>query len=185
MQPYDTTSNLHVLTDASERAGLVGMPPDAGAAERSVRAAMRAAGVAPGDPVLVVGHSAGAIIAANLAADPGLDVVGAVTFGGPVEQVPTSGTPVLSVVHSQDLVPAVGGAGVAADGRLIVERSVEVRPSADGPVPAHALTAYRETARLVEESEHPRVREFARLVDSVSGGGPAQATYWHAARGPS
>lgn len=184
-QPYDTTSNVHVVSDASERAGLVGLPPDAGAAERSVRAAMEAAGVAPGDPVLVVGHSAGAIIAANLAADPDLGVVGAVTFGGPVAQAPTASTPVLSVVHSEDLVPALGGSGVTADGRLIVERSLERSPSADDLLPAHALTAYRDTARLVDESEHPRIQEFARLVDLVSGSGPAQTTYWHAARAPS
>lgn len=184
-EPYDMTSNVHVVTDASDRAGLVGMPLDAGAAERSVRAAMEAAGVASGDPVLVVGHSAGAIIAANLAADPDLDVVGAVTFGGPVAQAPTASTPVLSVVHSQDPVPALGGSGVVADGRLVVERSVEGSPSVDHPLPAHALAAYRDTARLVDGSEHPRVQEFVRLVEDVAGGGPAQTTYWHAERAPS
>lgn len=184
-EPYDSTSNVHVVADASERAGAVGMPLDTGAAERSVRAAMDAAGVAPGDPVLVVGHSAGGIIAAKLAADPDLNVVGAVSFGGPVAQVATSATPVLSVVHSEDLVPALGGSGVAADGRLVVERSVETgAPSLDDPFPAHALTAYRGTAELVDESDHPRVVEFARLVEGVTGGGPARTTRWHAERVP-
>lgn len=184
-EPYDSTSNVHVVADASERAAAVGMPLDSGAAERSVRAAMDAAGVAPGDPVLVVGHSAGGIIAANLAADPDLDVVGAVSFGGPVAQVPTSATPVLSVVHSEDLVPALGGSGVAADGRLVVERSIETgAPSLDDPLPAHALSAYRGTAALVDESDHPRVAEFTRLVDEVTGGGPARTTLWHAERAP-
>ncbi|MGR0218796.1 lipase family protein [Agromyces sp. ZXT2-6] len=184
-EPYDTTSNVHVVTDASERAGLVGMPLDSGAAERSVRAAMEAAGVASGDPVLVVGHSAGGIIAANLAADPDLDVVGAVSFGGPVAQVPTAATPVLSVVHSEDLVPALGGSGVVADGRLVVERSIDASPSLDEPLPAHALTAYRDTAELVDGSDHPRVEEFTRLVGEITGGGPARTTYWHAGRAPS
>lgn len=184
-EPYDSTSNVHVVSDASARAGVVGLPPDSGAAERSVRAAMEAAGVAPGDPVLVVGHSAGGIIAANLAADPELNVVGAVSFGGPVAQVATSTTPVLSVVHSEDLVPALGGSGVAADGRLVVERSIETAaPTLDDPLPAHALTAYRSTAELVDESAHPRVDEFTRLVDEVTGGGPARTTRWHAERAP-
>lgn len=184
-EPYDTTSNVHVVADASERAGAAGMPLDSGAAERSVRAAMDAAGVEPGDPVLVVGHSAGGIVAANLAADPSLDVVGAVSFGGPVAHVPTSTTPVLSVEHSEDLVPALGGSGVAADGRLVVERSIEgVDPSLDDPLPAHALTEYRGTAELLDDSDHPRVDEFARLVDEVTGGGPARTTRWHAERVP-
>jgi hypothetical protein len=183
-EPYDTTSNVHVVSDASERAALAGLPLDAGAAERSVRAAMEAAGVASGDPVLVVGHSAGGIIAANLAADPDLNVVGAVSFGGPVAQAPTAGTPVLSVVHSEDLVPALGGTGVAADGRLIVERSLERSPSLEDPLPAHALTAYRDTAELVDESEHPRVEEFRHLIGEVTGGVPAQTTRWHAEREP-
>lgn len=183
-EPYDTTSNVHVVSDASERAALAGLPLDAGAAERSVRAAMEAAGVASGDPVLVVGHSAGGIIAANLAADPDLDVVGAVSFGGPVAQAPTGETPVLSVVHPEDLVPALGGAGVAADGRLVVERSVERSPSLEDPLPAHALTAYRDTAELVDESEHPRVEEFRILIGEVTGGLPAQTTRWHAEREP-
>jgi len=72
-----------------------------------------------------------------------------------------------------------------ADGRLVVERSVEGSPSVDHPLPAHALAAYRDTARLVDGSEHPRVQEFARLVEDVALGGPAQTTYWHAERAPS
>lgn len=183
-EPYDTTSNVHVVSDASERAALAGLPLDAGAAERSVRAAMEAAGVESGDPVLVVGHSAGGIIAANLAADPDLNVVGAVSFGGPVAQVPTAGTPMLSVVHSEDLVPALGGTGVGAEGRLIVERSVDRPSSLEDPLPAHALTAYRDTAELVDESEHPRVEEFRHLIGEVTGGVPAQTTRWHAEREP-
>lgn len=183
-EPYDTTSNVHVVSDASERAALAGLPLDAGAAERSVRAAMEAAGVASGDPVLVVGHSAGGIIAANLAADPDLNVVGAVSLGGPVAQAPTAATPVLSVVHSEDLVPALGGTGVDAEGRLIVERSVARPPSLEDPLPAHALTAYRDTAELVDESEHPRVEEFRRLIAEVTGGGYARTTRWHAEREP-
>lgn len=185
-EPYDTTSNAHVVSDASKRAELVGLPLDSGAAERSVRAAMAAAGVAPDDPVLVVGHSAGGIIAANLAADPDLEVVGAVSFGGPVAHVPTESTPVLSVVHSGDLVPALGGRGVSADGRLVVERSIDAAaPTLDDPLPAHALSAYRGTAELIDASEHPRVQEFAGLVAEVTGGGTARTTYWHAERSPS
>ena len=110
--------------------------------------------------------------------------VGAVSFGGSVAQAPTAGTPVLSVVHSEDLVPALGGSGVAADGRLIVERGVDASPTLEDPLPAHALTAYRGTARLVDGSEHPRVEEFRDLVDEVTGGAPARTTAWHAEREP-
>ncbi|MEI5584580.1 MULTISPECIES: hypothetical protein [unclassified Agromyces] len=184
-EPYDSTSNLHSVADASASAGSVGLPPQPGAGERSVRAAMEAAGIAPGDPVLVVGHSAGGIIAANLAADPRLSVVGAVSFGGPVAQVPSGSTPVLSVEHAEDLVPATAGTGVAADGRLVVERSLgRLEPTLDDPLPAHALAAYRGTADAVDASEDPRLRDFARLVGDLTGGSPATTTEWHAERVP-
>lgn len=183
-EPYDMTSNVHGVADASVLGGLVGLPEDAAASQRAVRAAMQAADVQPGDPVIVVGHSAGGLVAANLAADPELNVVAAVSLGGPVSQVPTGDTPVLSVVHREDFVPATGGSGVAADGRLEVEHGVGALTPADGDsVPVHALEEYRATARLVDESDHPRLREFDGLVTGfTAGAAPSAVTYWHAQR---
>jgi hypothetical protein len=92
---------------------------------------------------------------------------------------------VLSVEHSEDLVPATGGTGVTADGRLVVERSLApLEPTLDDPLPAHALTAYRGTADVIDGSDDPRLAEFARLVDDLTDGASATTTEWHAERVP-
>ncbi len=114
---------------------------ESGAGERAVRQAMAEAGVAPGDPVMPVGHSGGGIIATRLAADPELNVVGAVNLGGPVVSAPTSeGVPVLSIEHDEDIVPAVGGSGHPSDERLTVSRSVLEEGRAYDIRPARART---------------------------------------------
>ena len=183
-EPYDMTSNVHGVADASLLGDLVRLPEERAASERAVRAAMAAAHVAPGDPVIVVGHSAGGMVAANLAADPDLEVVAAVNLGGPAAQVSTGDTPVLSVTHSEDLVPATGGSGVAAGGRIEVERSLGARsPQQGASFPAHALAEYQDTARLIDRSDDPRLGEFRDVLTRFTDGiAPATVSYWRADR---
>ena len=182
-QTHDMTSNLHMVAGASRLDGLLRLGGEAGAAERAVRAAMAEAGVRPDDPVIVVGHSGGGVVAANLAADAELNVVSGVSFGAPVGHVDTGGTPLLSVEHSEDFVPATAGAGRASPDRLVVERAA-LEPGATyaDAVPAHALTAYRVTAEQIDASHDPRLLRFRALLDDVTGGLPPQATHWHAER---
>ncbi|BDZ54811.1 hypothetical protein GCM10025870_18840 [Agromyces marinus] len=146
---------------------------------------MTQAGVAPGEPIVVVGHSAGGIVAANLAADPGLAVVGAVSLGGPVVQVDTGGTPMVSVTHPEDLVPATGGAGRPVADRIDVQRSLgEVRAREGAPLPAHALTEYRVTAELIDESDDARLVAFRGIVDDLTRGEVPETTHWTGTRVP-
>jgi pimeloyl-ACP methyl ester carboxylesterase len=184
-EPYDMTANLHGAADASILGDLVGLPVEAAASERAVRAAMAEAGVGGGEPVIVVGHSAGGMVAANLAADPGsdLEVAAAVSLGGPAH-VATGDTPVLSVAHSEDFVPATAGSGVHADGRIEVERSIGTLPPDEGDsVPAHALQQYQGTARAIDRADDPRLREFRDLVAGFTGGRPpTDVSLWHAQR---
>lgn len=183
-EPYDMTSNVHGVADASLLGDLVRLPEERAASERAVRQAMAAAHVAPGDPVIVVGHSAGGMVAANLAADPDLDVVAAVNLGGPAAQVSTGDTPVLSVAHSEDLVPATGGSGVAAGGRIEVERSLGARaPGQGASFPAHALAEYQDTARLIDRSDDPRLGAFRDVLTGFTeGAAPTTVSYWRAER---
>ncbi|GAA1058009.1 hypothetical protein GCM10017608_04120 [Agromyces luteolus] len=183
-EPYDMTANLHGVAGASVLHDLIGLPSEAAASERALRAAMAEAGVEPGDPVIVVGHSAGGMVAANVAADPDLDVVAAVSLGGPVAQVPTGDTPLLSVAHGEDLVPATAGSGVAAGGRIEVGRSLgALDPGTGGAVPAHSIDRYRETARLIDRDDDPRLAEFRDLVTGFTdGAAPAEVSYWRVER---
>ena len=182
-QPFDMTSNLHGVAafESDER-----HPPGAGSAagERAVREAMLAAGVAPGDPVLPVGYSGGGIVAANLAADTELNVVGVVNLGGPVAASPTrDGVAVLSIEHEEDLVPAAAGAGHPSPDRLTVSRSVlDHDRQYDALLPAHELSRYRETAHLVDGSDEERLAAFRALVAEVTGGEAGTRSDWVATR---
>ncbi|GAA1761898.1 alpha/beta hydrolase [Agromyces humatus] len=182
-EPFDHTSNVLGIADDSWIDELRAAGAESGAGERAVRQAMEAAGIAPGDPVMPVGHSGGGIIAAKLAADPELNVVGAVNLGGPGASAPTSeGVPVLSIEHEEDLVPAVGGFGHPSAERLTVSRSVlDEGREYDSALPAHELWRYRETAALVDESEEARLIAFRELV-GFTGGGPGELSEWTATR---
>lgn len=91
------------------------------AAAESVRLAMDAAGIPPGSPVMLVGHSQGGIIAGQLASDPAFveryGVSHVMTYGAPIDHMaldPRVG--VLQVQHGVDVVPRLDLGGVGAGG---------------------------------------------------------------------
>jgi hypothetical protein len=108
-----------------------------------------------------------------------------VTFGAPAGQVEIPASiPVLSIRHTDDLVPALGGYDVNRHA-LVVER--QLFAGRDIPtefaIPAHQLDYYRETATLVDEADSAKVRD--RLAAFSSFGASAtsvETTTWHATR---
>ncbi|TFC94850.1 MULTISPECIES: alpha/beta hydrolase [Cryobacterium] len=172
-QPWDLTSNLAAVAD--QGAG----------SYRAVVQALHEAGVAPGDPVVTVGHSQGGLVAAELAASDEFNTVMVATFGAPGGQVtlPTEVSAV-TVEHSDDLIPAVGGAASAVDGRLIVRREafLDRIPPPDQVLPAHALTEYRDTGYLMDGSEEPRLRQFRDTLKGVTGTDAGAASRWRGIR---
>lgn len=105
-QPRDLSANL----------GLVAGNPTAAA--ESVRMAMDAAGIAPGSPVMLVGHSQGGIIAGQLASDPAFveryGVTHVMTYGAPIDHMQLApGVGVLQVQHGADLVPRLDLGGLS------------------------------------------------------------------------
>lgn len=136
--PLDLTGNVHAL--AGHRT----------AAVNAVAEAMRAAGVAPAEPVLLAGHSQGGLVAARFAADPDLRkrfaVTTVVTAGAPIA---LAGIPrdvaVLALEHAEDPVPRL-------DGAANPDRPtwVTVRASAAGR--PHELTGYVATAEALDRS---------------------------------
>jgi hypothetical protein len=99
----DLSTNLHTMAG------------DSTVYMRGIEAAMAQAGVPPGDPVMLVGHSLGGMTAVALAADPAFrqrfNVTQVVTAGAPIGrfEVP-SGVQVLAVENRNDVVPALDGA---------------------------------------------------------------------------
>lgn len=183
-EPFDHTSNAHGVADDGWADALRPLGADAGATERAVREAMAEAGVRPNDPILPVGYSGGGIVAAELAADPELNAVGAVNLGGPVASAPTrEGVGLLSFEHDEDLVPSTGGSGHPADERVTVSRSVlDPGRSYDALLPAHELARYRETAALADDSDEARLAGFRELVAEVTGAAPGERSDWRATR---
>lgn len=163
-EPFDLRSDL---------LGVAGRSTDSTAA---VLGALRRAGIAATEPVLLVGHSQGALDATRIAESGGYAVAGVVTLGGPTGQIALPASlPVLAVEHAEDPVPVLGGlaaGGGAGLRRLVVRR----RLYASGPPPGsplvpfsagaapHAVPDYRATLALADRSADPRIAGFERRI---------------------
>lgn len=172
-EPWDLTSNVTAV--AEQGAG----------SYRAVLTAMREAGIQPGDPVIGVGHSQGGLIAAQMAASGEFTSVAVATFGAPTGAVPVlEGVSTITVEHTDDLIPALGGRADPDADRLFVRREAyATEPLPPGvALPAHSLTTYIETARLIDASPEPRLREFRALLGSVIGTELGTATMWQGRR---
>lgn len=169
-EPFDMASNLAALADS-----------DAGSYAATLDA-MEQAGVKTGDRVSLFGHSQGGLVAARVAASGAFDTQSLVTFGAPSGQVPVSDSVLqIAVEHTDDLVPALGGAPVdGAEGRdrIVVSRAVfdEFAPFPGDHGSAHYMTEYSKTAELVDSSTDPRLAGLTEALTGIgSGAGIAQA----------
>ena len=175
-EPFDLAANVSAI--AEENAGSF----------RAVMEAMQAAGIEPGDPVLVAGHSQGGIVATQVAASKAFNVQAVATFGAPETCVPVpSGVATLTVEHSDDVVTALGGSClIDSEDRLTVRREVfaTTAPPANEVLPAHHLDRYRETAQLIDASPQENLQEFRDRVAGIVGSGEGEAVLWRGIRLP-
>jgi hypothetical protein len=155
--PFDLTGNLHLM--AGRRT----------AGTRAVTGAMAAAGVQPGEPVLLVGHSQGGLVAASVAADPAVrrrfTVTHVVTAGSPVAEVPVpADVRVLSLEHTDDLVTGLDGRP-NPDRRTWLTVRARAPGGTGGPLPPHDSAGYAATAGLVDRSTDPDLVAYRRSLD--------------------
>ena len=126
--------------------------------------AMTEAGIGPGEPVALVGHSQGGIMAAWLATHPHAFEIGAVvTAGSPIGGMGDypAGTHVLSLENRGDLVPLTDGEANGDAGNHVTVTFDDRGPDL---VDSHDLAHYVAGAGAVDASEHPSlVAELARL----------------------
>jgi len=127
---------------------------------RGIMEAMAAAGIPPGAPVMLVGHSQGGMAAAHLAADPdfqsGYDVQHVVTAGSPTAQVPhvPSNTQMLSLENSGDLVPLTDG----EDNPDEPNRTTVVFDGRTGSIGEnHSMDTYSAGGAAVDASDDPSI----------------------------
>nr|WP_154728863.1 hypothetical protein [Cellulomonas hominis] len=173
--PVDLTTNVRLMAGGSTLM------------QQQVAEAMRQAGIRPGDPVMLTGHSQGGITAAALASDPAFRqqfaVQSVVTGGSPIARfdIPDS-VSVLSLEHDQDAVPMLEGRENPDRANWVtVERDLgTVR---DGVLPeasvgaAHGTGVYAETGAIVDCSDDPSVRAWREGVEQFFTG-DATVTRW-------
>ncbi len=133
--PFDMTSNL----SAFSKTGFAG-------SERAVLAAMQQAGISADSQVLLVGHSQGGMIAANISTRfAGSKVL---TFGAPLGQVSDRIiAPTLSIEHSDDPVPKLDSRPNPMKSNWVTVR--QSLPSPD-PIAQHEMAGYLQTALDVD-----------------------------------
>lgn len=159
-EPWDMTSNI---------TGVAGLPAGS---YRAIVEALAASGVTGSSPIVFTGYSQGGLVAALLAGSGEYNTQGLVTLGAPAGQVYLpGGFPAVVIEHSDDIVPATGGAQINRDA-LVVERTLFAGRDipTDVIVPAHQLGYYRETATLLDGATSPQVRAAVAALDGFGAG---------------
>ena len=148
--------------------------------------AMREAGIPPGAPVMLTGHSQGGITAMTMAADPDLrdefTITSVVTGGSPVGRIDVpDDVSVLSLEHTQDVVPMLDG----ADNPDRPEWTTVRRELSDaeggggtaadrGPGGAHSIDNYAQTGAAADASHDSSLERWREDNGSFFGSGQAQ-----------
>lgn len=157
--PNDLSSGFQLMADQEA------------AAQELVVQAMASAGVQPGEPVVLAGHSLGGMAAAEIATDPALaerfTVAAVVTAGSPVADVDIPAhVQAMHLETTQDVVPALDGRpnpDVSHRVTLTVDlsrRSPAEALAALSPATAHDGDVYVGVLTAAERSDDPSIRGF-------------------------
>jgi pimeloyl-ACP methyl ester carboxylesterase len=159
--PFDLTSNLSAIS----KTGFAG-------SERAVALAMTQAGINADSKVLLVGHSQGGMVAANISTRfAGSKVL---TFGAPLGQLTDKiKAPTLSVEHNRDPVPKL-------DSRPnpLAANWVTVRQEIEGvdPITQHEMTGYQATAKAIDAFRaEPALQKLREEISGFAGDEAGQA----------
>ena len=137
---------------------------------RAANAALDAFGVTSNDRLILVGYSQGGMVAAELAQHHP-NVAGLVTLGSPIakESLPTN-VPVISIEHSNDVVPALSGAtNPLTENWVTATRHIDVH-SGETVLKAHNIGEYVQTAALADTSvDSGLVRLRGVVLDQLNG----------------
>lgn len=177
-EPWDMTSNVQLYFGAESSSSL------------AVERALEAAGALAGDRVHLAGHSQGAMIAALLARRGGFDVVTQIGIGSPVQADLPGDVLTVTLRHTDDPVAALSAGGFpgvsGSPDSIVVERVADPAPRwSDVTFDVHQLSAYRETAVLVDASADPRVDALRDRLVPLAGAVAVTSIVYGAHRAPS
>lgn len=173
-EPWDMTSNISAIAQL-----------DSGSYNAAVLA-MREAGITAEDNVILVGHSQGGLVAAQLAASGDYQVSDVITVGAPLHQVDVpSDVNLVAVEHAEDIIPSLSGVASSAEVATHITVTRSLYSSSNAPrgelLPAHNLSRYVETAAAMDRSGDSKlVAERKRM--SATTQGEATVTMWRADR---
>ncbi len=156
---FDLRSDLELIGDSQNTNS-----------SRAANAALNAYGAKSGDRLILVGYSQGGMVAAQMA-EENSNVVGLITIGAPVADAKFSpDLPVLSVEHSNDVVPALAGAtNPLTENWATATRHWEIEPGKT-VIQAHDINAYADTAALVDgSSDSGLVRIRSKILGTIEG----------------
>lgn len=171
--PFDLTGDVRLMA-GQPTAGKTGLVE-----------AMRAVGVAKGEPVLLVGYSQGGLIAAAAASDPRVrsefTVTQVLTVGSPVASMPVpDDVGVLSIEHTDDLVPRLDAASNPDRSNWVTVSAGSERSGGSGstPLASHELDRYQRTADIVGRSHDPSIGVWKEQAAGFLAGANRRATTW-------
>lgn len=155
-QPWDMTSNLDLYAGREESASY-----------DAVVRIMKAAGIEPGDPVVVFSHSQGGMIGTHLALSGEFRIEAHNSYGNPVQAESIPGVVDVPVRHKDDPVALLAGAGssMASDDAVLVERyRFPDAGVGDLAMRSHNFESYTDTARMMDASNDPRLDEMREIL---------------------
>ncbi|MDH6423429.1 hypothetical protein [Aurantimicrobium minutum] len=173
-EPWDMTSNISAIAELDSGSYI------------AAEAAMRAAGITAQDNVILVGHSQGGLVAAQLAASGNYTVSDVVTVGAPLHQVEIPAeVNLIAVEHAEDVIPSLSGVATTAAvaSHVTVTRSLYSTTAAPRGelLPAHNLSRYIETGAVMDRSGDSTISAQHRRITFLTQG-DATVTLWRADR---
>jgi predicted esterase len=153
--------------------------------QAGVLEAMRQAGVGRAEPVLLVGHSQGGMVAVDVAREAAstaeFTVTNVVTAGAPIARLSApAATQVLSLENAGDVVPHADGAGNADE---VNHTTVTAHRNSGDAVVNHAIeSSYVPAAGDVDASDDPSVRIAVRSLQPFLTGQQVRTVVYHVAR---
>ena len=169
--PFDLTSNLSAIS----KTGFAG-------SERAVALAMTQAGIGPDSKVLLVGHSQGGMVAANISTRfAGSKVL---TFGSPLGQLTGKlAAPTLSVEHERDPVPRLDSRPNPLAGNWVTVRQ---EFAGVDPIAQHEMAGYLATALAIDEKPvaETGLMRLRQEISQFAGENTGQAYFFELRREP-
>jgi hypothetical protein len=169
---FDLQSNLELIGD-QENSNSV----------RAARAAIEQYGLKPTDDLILVGYSQGGMVASELSESVS-NVSGVVTIGSPVANASfSSDLPVVSLEHSNDVVPAFSGStNPITENWSTATRHLNLAPG-ENISAAHDIGNYVQTAKMADESPDTGLtRVKARILDQLAGAKPLETREFSASK---